>query len=145
MAEVARSYKGKMAADWKFVYIAEAHAMDEWPIRSARFNRGRGPVLIEKQPREAKERCDLACQFANEFLFPFQDSCPHIQLLVDNPESGDIFEKEYAPWPLRLYLIEDGVMKWIAQPKDCSYDSAIGELMVILKLNDNELKGVVSK
>ena len=141
MANVASSNNGKMVADWKFVYIAEAHAMDEWPIRSARFNHGRGPVLIERQPRKAKERCDLARRFAREFLFPSHDSCPHIQLLVDNPESGDLFEKEYAPWPLRLYLIEDGLMKWIAEPKDCSYDLAVYELMNILQLSDDEPKG----
>ncbi len=28
------------------VYIAEAHATDEWPISSARANGGRGPVCV---------------------------------------------------------------------------------------------------
>ena len=135
MAELANSNAGKEAADWKLVYIAEAHAMDEWPIQSSRFNHDRGPVLIEKQPTQAKERCDLACRFAKDFDLPLTDSS-HLQLLVDDPELGDCFEKEYAPWPLRLYMIEDGVMKWIAEPKDCSYDLAVVELMKMLKMDN---------
>lgn len=133
MANVACTSKGKEAADWKFVYIAEAHAMDEWPIRSGRFNHGRGPVIVEKQPKKAKERCNLACQFAKDFNVPL--TFPHIELLVDDPELGDLFEKEYAPWPLRLYLIEDDIIKYVAEPKNCSYDQAVLELMEILKIN----------
>ena len=133
MANVACTSKGKEAADWKFVYIAEAHAMDEWPIRSGRFNHGRGPVIVEKQPKKAKERCNLACQFAKDFNVPL--TFPHIELLVDDPELGDLFEKEYAPWPLRLYLIEDDIIKYVAEPKNCSYDQAVLELMEILNIN----------
>lgn len=29
-------------ANFRFVYIAEAHATDEWPVTSARFNESRG-------------------------------------------------------------------------------------------------------
>jgi hypothetical protein len=88
LAEVAESPKGKVAAFWKFVYIAEAHAMDEWPVKSARFNQGRGPVVVEKQPT----------------------------------------------WPLRLYLICDSKIEWIAEPRSCSYADAVTELMKILNL-----------
>lgn len=137
MAEVASTTQGKEAADWKFVYIAEAHAMDEWPIRSGRFNQDRGPVVIAKQPTKAKERCELACQFAKDFNFPL--SYPHIELLVDDPELGDLFEKEYAPWPLRLYLVEDGVIKFIPEPKDCSYDHAVVDLMNMLNINQKTI------
>jgi hypothetical protein len=135
LAEVACTSRGREAADWKFVYIAEAHAMDEWPIRSARFNRGRGAVVVEKQPTQAKERCELATRFARDFDFPSPlDSFPHIELFVDDPEVGDLFEKEYAAWPLRVYLIQDGVVEFIAEPKDCSYDLAVLELMKMLNI-----------
>jgi hypothetical protein len=57
-------------------------------------------------------------------------------LLIDDPELGEPFEKAYAPWPLRLYLIRDGVVSngLAAQPKDSSFDLAVGELMKMLKL-----------
>ena len=122
----------KGVADWKFVYIAEAHAQDEWPIRSARFNHGRGAVIVEKQPKKAAERCELARKFVEDFMPKVKNAGGDISMLVDDPELGDPFEKQYAPWPLRLYLIRDGVVEWIAQPKDCSYDEAVVELCRIL-------------
>ena len=118
-----------MAACWKLVYIAEAHAMDEWPVTSARFNRGRGPVIVDKQPTRLSERCALAQKFFRDF------SMTGMELLVDDPEEGDPFEKAYAPWPLRLYLIRGSVIEWIAEPRDCSYDDAVVDLLRILKLD----------
>jgi hypothetical protein len=136
---VAGTEKGRNAAEWKFVYIAEAHAMSEWPVRSARFNRGRGPVVVEKQPTKASERCELACRFASDFDIPIDSSTTSpLELLVDNPELGDPFEEAYAPWPLRLYVIRGGVVEWIAQPKNCSFDLAVIELMKLLKLVDGD-------
>lgn len=41
------------------MYILEAHAQDEWPIRSGRANGGRGPVQIT-QPSTNKERMAVA-------------------------------------------------------------------------------------
>jgi hypothetical protein len=123
---VAGTEKGRNAAEWKLVYIAEAHAMSEWPVRSARFNRGRGPVVVENQPTKASERCELARRFASDFDIPIDSSSP-LELLVDNPELGD-----------RLYVIRGGVIEWIAQPKNCSFDLAVVELMKLLKLVDGE-------
>lgn len=113
------------------IYIAEAHAMSEWPLSSGRFNKGRGPVIIPQQPETASERCHIARQFAESFNMATTTTSSNIvQLLVDDPELGDPFEKTYAPWPLRLYLIDaEGKLEWIAQPKDCSYDEAVQELM----------------
>ena len=126
-------------ADWKFVYIAEAHAMDEWPIRSGRFNHGRGAVIVEKQPKKASERCELARKFVEDFM-PKANHADggNISMLVDDPELGDPFEKQYAPWPLRLYIIRDGIVEWIAQPKDCSYDEAVVELCGILGISSGD-------
>jgi hypothetical protein len=137
LSRVAGTEAGRKVADWKFVYIAEAHAMSEWPVRSARFNRGRGPVVVKKQPTKATERCELARRFADEFDIPI-DSGP-MELLVDDPELGEPFEVAYAPWPLRLYVIRGGVVEWIAQPKNCSFDVAVVELMKMLKLDGESL------
>lgn len=118
------------------IYIAEAHAMDEWPVTSGRFNQDRGPVIIPRQPTKANERCDLARQFAQNFGMAVTTNKDNIvELLVDDPEQGDPFERDYAPWPLRLYLVDaQGKLEWIAQPKDCSYDLAVVELMGLLGL-----------
>jgi hypothetical protein len=132
LAEVAESPTGKVAAFWKFVYIAEAHAMDEWPVKSARFNQGRGPVVVEKQPTTMTERCALARKFVSDFSMNLSESS--YEVLVDDPEKGDPFEKTYAPWPLRLYLICDSKIEWIAEPRSCSYADAVTELMKILNL-----------
>uniref|UniRef100_A0A7S1DDP3 Thioredoxin domain-containing protein n=1 Tax=Cyclophora tenuis TaxID=216820 RepID=A0A7S1DDP3_CYCTE len=115
---------------WKFVYIAEAHAMDEWPLKSGRFNNDRGAVVVEKQPTKGEERCHLARRFVSDFGLRCDNHC--YEFLVDDPERGEPFEKAYAPWPLRLYVIRGGKMEWIAQPKNCSYDESIGELMRML-------------
>lgn len=128
---MANSEAGAAAADWKLVYIAEAHAMDEWPVLSGRFNLGRGPVCVEKQPVTLFDRCQLARSFVWDFDIVESAS---LELLVDDPEQGDPFEKEYAPWPVRIYLIRDGKMEWIPVPKDCSYDGAVMELMGLLGL-----------
>ena len=54
---------------------------------------------------------------------------------VDICEHQDPFEKAYAPWPLRLYLIvRDGKIEWISKPKDSSYDEAVADLMRMLNL-----------
>ena len=126
---MANNPANREAADWKFIYIAEAHAMDEWPIRSGRFNRGRGPIIIEKQPSTSEERCQLAKKFAEDFDLKLDIAPDNVEFLVDVCERQDPFERAYAPWPLRLYLIRDGALQWIAQPKQCSYDDAVAELV----------------
>lgn len=106
--------------------------MDEWPVRSGRFNGGRGPVVVEKQPTRTKDRCSLARQFMQHFRIV---ESPSLEVVVDDPELGDPFETVYAPWPLRLFLIRDGILTWIAEPKICSYNDALQELLSILGLN----------
>jgi len=107
--------------------------MSEWPVRSGRFNHGRGAVVVDKQPSTVEERCRLSRRFVNDFGIETDSSS--FEFAVDDPEQGDPFEKAYAPWPLRLYLIRDGKMEWIAQPKDRSFDVAVGELMTMLGLH----------
>ena len=80
------------------IYICEAHATDEWPISSARFNAGRGPVCVA-QPKRNAERCQLARRFASDF------GLEGLPLLVDAAEGADAdaYERAYAPWPLRFH------------------------------------------
>jgi hypothetical protein len=45
---------------------AEAHAEDEWPISSSRYNATRGPVRVT-QPRAQLQRLALAQRFVQDF------------------------------------------------------------------------------
>jgi len=107
-------------------YIAEAHAVDEWPVPSARFNGSRGVVTVS-QPKTAQARCALARQFAADFRLS-----ERLPLLVDDP-TDEAFERAYAPWPLRLFLVgEDGRLIWLSEPDGDSFDGVIGELRALL-------------
>jgi Iodothyronine deiodinase len=120
---------------WTMVYIAEAHALSEWPIRSARFSTTGRPILVPEQPKTVLERCTLARRFCHEYNIP-TDFC---HVLVDSPEHDDPFGQAYAPWPLRLYIIGgDGTVQWIAQPKNCSYDAAVTEMFHVLEVKKSE-------
>ena len=81
------------------VYVAEAHAEDEWPISSGRYNAGRGPVRVT-QPTSHEERVTLARRFVCDFD-PLGDVFDEI--LVDDVDTGDEFERKFAPWPFRFF------------------------------------------
>lgn len=106
--------------DFSFVYIAEAHATDEWSIHSSRSTIDGLPVEI-KQPITLDERVTIAKNFVDSY------GMNNFRLLVDNPEKGpnsidgDLFEKAFAPWPLRYYILGDGLVQWIASPSDGSF------------------------
>jgi len=119
------------------VYIAEAHAYDEWPV-------GDHYLLGRKvfQPRFLQERLELAQQFKQDFGYSFE-------VLVDDPGLdvelhgggggiGGGFEAVYAAWPTRFYLV-DGARRisWIAQPdENHEYNTALDELADLLATRD---------
>jgi len=112
------------------IYIAEAHAQDEWPISSSRFTPNSQPVIFNK-PVTDEERCNIARIFVKDFKY-------RIPVLVD--AVVDDFEAKYAPWPLRFFVLqraEDGQdvrMVYAAQPRNCGYDvSELRELCLKLR------------
>ena len=98
-------------ADFVIVYIAEAHASDVWPISSARYAHDGKPVDVAA-PTTTAERCAVADRFRRDYDVK-------LQMLVDGVEDG--FERAMAPWPLRFYGLEAGLLGYIAQPEGCSY------------------------
>ena len=44
-----------------------------------------------------------------------------MKTLVDSPEAGNPFEKAFAPWPIRFFIIMDGIVQYIANPTNCEY------------------------
>ena len=74
-------------------------------------------IVDIKQPKQISERVVLAQRFVNTF-----DLGEELKVLVDNPETGNPFESKYAPWPIRIYVIENGVMQFISSPTNCEHD-----------------------
>jgi len=101
----------KGMANFLCVYIAEAHAQDEWPISSCRFNNG--TVVSYNQHKTVEERIAAASDFVAKFDFEL----PVVVDDISNP-----FERGYAPWPIRFFVLQKGKVEYIAEPKNCSYD-----------------------
>ena len=83
-------------------------------------------VVAVKQPKLSSERVALAKDFAKMFGLG-----PELQVVVDGPEQGNPFELKFAPWPIRIYVIENGVMQYISAPTDCAHD--VNELRMWLE------------
>lgn len=113
--------------DWCIVYIAEAHATDEWPISSARYNGARGAVCLA-QTHTTRARADAARAFARDFgLGSTADARgAHVTLVLDEPEAGEPFSAAYAPWPTRYYVLQrnetgEAGMRFISEPRDSGF------------------------
>lgn len=70
-----------------------------------------------EQPKLALERLKLAHRFVQTFGLGSD-----MKVLVDNPECGNPFGEAYSPWPIRLYVIENGILEFISAPTDCAHD-----------------------
>ncbi len=99
------------------LYISEAHASDEWPISSGRYTPDGLPVNLP-QPKTAAERLAACGAFLTAYGL---EGAEGLEVAVDDPE-GDAFQRLFAPWPIRLYVIEGGKMKFISEPTNCSHD-----------------------
>jgi hypothetical protein len=91
-----------------FVYVAEAHALDDWPLMSRLGTRTGKPAIVERQHQTNANRLEAAQAFA-EMYAPLVKS---VTLLVDDLEEGEVFSKTLNPWPARFYLLKDGVFVW---------------------------------
>lgn len=80
------------------VYIAEAHATDVWPL-------GRHVELA------SHKTLDDRINAANLLISKYNCNIP---ILLDN--MNDEFDDNYAVWPERYYIIQNGVMKHIFYP-----------------------------
>jgi hypothetical protein len=119
---LATEFEGRAAL--VTVYTVEAHAQDEWPISSCRFNRKAGvstqePVCVQ-QPRSNGARLQLAESFIADFAYPGT-------MVVDPPEAGSPFEAAFSCWPFRFFGVTwaDGqpVLSYIAHPRNCGYSA----------------------
>jgi len=69
------------------VYLAEAHACDEWPL---------GNFECVRKAKTQQERLDIARYFVDKYDL-------QVPVLVDNMEN--VFDNAYGAWPERWYLL----------------------------------------
>jgi hypothetical protein len=99
------------------VYIAEAHAVDEWPINSSRYVPS-GEAVALRQPTNKEERLEACETFLRTYGL---SDVGAMHVVVDDP-IDEAFQKVFAPWPIRMYIVEDGSMQLISEPTECSHD-----------------------
>jgi hypothetical protein len=104
------------------VYIAEAHADDEWPVASARYNEGKEVHVL--QTKSVLSRASQAQSFFENFSYSNHSQW---KLLVAPPEedmnSAKMelygFESIYKPWPFRAFGFINRSIELLPEPFAC--------------------------
>jgi hypothetical protein len=105
--------KYKDRVDFLTVYILEAHANDEWPIGSS--------VCNLSQTTTFQQRVNACQQLINQYNYQIPivlDGTPDI---YPHEKNQNAFEKHYAGWPIRFYILQCDRVMYIAQPIDASF------------------------
>ena len=97
------------------IYIAEAHASDEWPIGKT--------VSSCKQPQTIGDRVSLAARLA-------QSVPEQVRVWVDSMDNE--FMNTYAAWPTRYFIVDSGILRFIAQPDKETFTYDFGEIRGVL-------------
>jgi len=86
------------------VYIAEAHASDEWPVGKL--------TSVTTQPKTLEHRMQLASTVHTDLLGEDEG----LTVVCDNMDDG--FQNMMAAWPIRMYVVEPrtGELLYKAQP-----------------------------
>jgi hypothetical protein len=93
------------------IYIAEAHARDQWPAGKT--------ISCVDQPTELEQRLENARQFKEKFNF-------EMPMLVDSMDNT--FHWTYGSWPFRFYVINNGKLVFKAEPGETTYAYDLNEL-----------------
>ena len=105
------------------IYIAEAHAINEWPISESPRN-FKQHVSIE----ERYEACKLFLQDYSEYLSGMEfyvDTMTETAITTkdgNDESSSSCFESTYASWPFRFWVLSSTKVLYKAMPKDSTYD-----------------------
>ena len=95
------------------IYIAEAHAKDEWPISESSRD--------FDQHKTLQDRLDAARALLNDYELAPELAAGCYADPIDNP-----FESAYASWPFRFWVVSDEAVLLKPMPRDSAYD--VGEL-----------------
>lgn len=71
-------------------------------------------VVLDKQPTQMEERCQVACEFQTntEYKMP---------IAVDTMENQ--FDSLFGAWPVRFFIVQNNVLVYKAQPNsEHTYD-----------------------
>jgi hypothetical protein len=93
------------------IYIAEAHARDQWPAGKT--------ISCLDQPTKLEERLENARQFKKNYNF-------EMPMLVDSMDNT--FHTTYGSWPFRFYIINDGKLVLKAEPGETTYGYDMNEI-----------------
>ena len=107
-------------ADFLAVYISEAHATNEWPL---------GRRVCISQHETLEDRIAAAQAY-------HKDMQAKVPLVVDPMNNS--FNNTYHAWPERLYIINNGVLDYVA---DLYMDQRIPWLVQVLKYLKDRFPG----
>jgi hypothetical protein len=93
------------------IYIAEAHARDQWPMGKT--------ISCVDQPKTLEERLENARQCKKNFNF-------EVPMLVDNMNND--FHLTYGSWPFRFYVIHEDKLVLKAEPHPKTFGYNMNEL-----------------
>ena len=112
------------------IYISEAHANDEWPIRTKK-------ELVINQHKTINDRINAALSMIKftKWKLPLYCDC------IDNG-----FRNEFKAWPLRIFMLgynkndEKYKLEWMMEPQPDQglFDMTKIEHMIQVKLYQNE-------
>ena len=88
------------------LYLEEAHAEDEWPIGSSI------KILAHKTIFDRAEAVNLLRK----------ETGYAVPTILDNMKNE--FNNLFKAWPIRFYIISDGILRWVAMPKDGMFSFA---------------------
>ena len=111
LEQLKKKYDGKVR--WLTVYIAEAHASDEWTLRDD-FN----AELDGKWDVPVARTMDQRLHTAREWVDWLN---PSMEYVVDKMD--DNARRTYAAWPERLVVIENGVVQYYGKQGPWGYDT----------------------
>jgi hypothetical protein len=104
-----------------FVYIAEAHGVDEWPIRSARYTPDAKEVDL-LQTKDLKSRSRYSKSFAQNYLTTDWKLFVAPPGVDENDLAVSDFERLYRPWPFRAFAFQKNRLEIISEPIDGEVD-----------------------
>jgi len=93
------------------IYIAEAHARDQWPVGKT--------ISCVDQPTTLEQRLKNAQEFQKNFNF-------QMPMLVDNMNNS--FHHTYGSWPFRFFVISDGKLILKAEPQQEIFSYNVNEI-----------------
>lgn len=93
------------------IYIAEAHARDQWPAGKT--------ISCVDQPVTLEERLKNARQFKEDFDL-------QMPMLADSMEN--LFHLTYGAWPFRFYVIHEGKLALKVEPGGDTFGYDMNEL-----------------